>query len=982
MASVQLGAAMRHIHRLFGEGTLAGVSDARLLDRYAAQRDETAFAALVQRHGRMVMAVCLGVLDDTNDADDAFQATFLLLARKAGSIWVSDSLGGWLHRVACRIALHVKSSAARRRQQERRAAERSAGRSQYGPPWDDVRCVIHQEIDSLPERYRKPIVLCYLEEMTYEQAAGELRWSEATTRGRLARARDLLRTRLTRRGVTLSGAGLAVLTVPKTSSAVTAAMLEATVRAARHFVLGEIGAGGAASLVSAKLVKQALRTMMVTKLKLAGAAALVVCALACVASAVAAKGAAPRGGPEGAIRVEENRTSSRLAASDPEAPAAPKNGDEAIAIDGRVLRPDGKPAAGAVLYTLVPGPGIKIKTEQKARTDSDGRFRFSLAKTEARAALDAGPFASITILATSEGLGPDWIAITKPSDQDLSLQLVEDNVPIAGRILDLQGKPVAGAKITRTRIKADGATGIDPYLKDVREDPMRASNHNFSKDYWTALPGEPAAIVTDADGRFRMNGIGRDRIVDMEVEGPTIQSARITVMTRTGAPVSSPPGTFAGTTIYGARFDHVVPPGRALTGVVRDQKTKNALAGVTVCGSETTARIQTDAQGRYTLPGFPKGKSYSLMVLASDKAPYFVTCARIPDTAGLGAITADVDCVAGIPFRFKLIDKETGKPIKGADVYYNPIYPNPHSREVAGYSPVQAHGPYNSGLPQEDGSYLLGVLPGPGGVFVRTTGGKYRQAVVDPKAFFKVPSSQTDSLRDPRFGDMDTINTASGEGWAGTPQSQFSAIVLVNPAEDSGPLAAESVLERDVKREVRAVGPKDEVLMGVTIEGEGGEVDKSGMLTIATLNPLRPKRFIFKHTKRKLAGCLIARGDETAPYTVKLEPWGTIVGRLVDKDGNPRPSVDLMTSDWQTAMRNPARGVISFGQKTGADGRFRYDALVPGQEYSANAVGDQAMKGGFGAVIDRVVLKPGETRDLGDVRSHDVTKEMKREPSL
>ena len=125
MAGVHLGSALSQIHRLFDEGTLAGLPDARLLERYASERDELAFETLVKRHGRMVMAVCRGVVDDPNDADDAFQAAFLLLARKAGALWVNDSLGGWLHRVACRIALHVRSDAARRREVERRAAERT-----------------------------------------------------------------------------------------------------------------------------------------------------------------------------------------------------------------------------------------------------------------------------------------------------------------------------------------------------------------------------------------------------------------------------------------------------------------------------------------------------------------------------------------------------------------------------------------------------------------------------------------------------------------------------------------------------------------------------------------------------------------------------------------------------------------------------------------------------------------------------------------
>ena len=121
------------------------------------------------------------------------------------------------------------------------------------------------------------------------------------------------------------------------------------------------------------------------------------------------------------------------------------------------------------------------------------------------------------------------------------------------------------------------------------------------------LPGQPASVTTDAEGRFRLTGIGRDRIVDIAVEGPTIQSATITAMTRDAAAVSTPKDAFAARTVYGATFDHLIPPGRALTGVVRDKRTGQPMAGVRVGGTETNARTTTDAEGRYTLPGFPKG---------------------------------------------------------------------------------------------------------------------------------------------------------------------------------------------------------------------------------------------------------------------------------------------------------------------------------------------------------------------------------------
>ena len=111
MAGVRLGAVLRHLQTLFGAGTIGGLADTELLERCAGQHDEAAFAALVARHGAMVLAVCRGVLRSPQDAEDAFQATFLILARKAGSLRVDDSLGGWLHRVARRVAVQANDGA-------------------------------------------------------------------------------------------------------------------------------------------------------------------------------------------------------------------------------------------------------------------------------------------------------------------------------------------------------------------------------------------------------------------------------------------------------------------------------------------------------------------------------------------------------------------------------------------------------------------------------------------------------------------------------------------------------------------------------------------------------------------------------------------------------------------------------------------------------------------------------------------------------
>ena len=297
-------------------------------------------------------------------------------------------------------------------------------------------------------------------------------------------------------------------------------------------------------------------------------------------------------------------------------------------------------------------------------------------------------------------------------------------------------------------------------------------------------------------------------------------------MTRNAAAVSTPKDAFAAKTVYGATFDHLIPPGRALTGVVRDKRTGRPLAGVGVGGTGTNARTTTDAEGRYTLTGFPKGKSYGLMVMAGDRPPYFVTCLSVPDTAGLDPLRADVECVPGIPMRLKLIDKETGQAPKGVEVAYWPLNPNPHVREVPGYRAGAGQRGVQRGGPAGRWDLSPGRPARPRGrgrPHGRGTG-------TGRPASIPRPSSRSRRRRHRPGHGSTAIGIASiiavGEGVGGLPQSQFSAIVLVNPPDDSGPITAEAVLERDRKREVRVLGPDGEPLAGVTAEGEGAEADQ------------------------------------------------------------------------------------------------------------------------------------------------------------
>ena len=201
-SSLAMGGTLRHLRDLFGDGTAVGLGDGQLLARYTDSSDEAAFEALVARHGPMVLATCRAVLKHEHDVEDAFQATFLVLARKARSVRGGDALGGWLHRVAYRASVQASVEARRRR---RREAEASAMTPLHSAPTDlatDVAAIVHEEVDRLPEKHRLPVVLCDLEGLTYEQAAGRLRWTVPTLRCRLAKARQQLDGRLDRRGIT------------------------------------------------------------------------------------------------------------------------------------------------------------------------------------------------------------------------------------------------------------------------------------------------------------------------------------------------------------------------------------------------------------------------------------------------------------------------------------------------------------------------------------------------------------------------------------------------------------------------------------------------------------------------------------------------------------------------------------------------------------------------------------------------------------
>jgi RNA polymerase sigma factor (sigma-70 family) len=344
MAKEPLGSVLHYIRQMACAPANQELTDKELLESFVASRDEGAFAALVQRHGPLVWGVCRRVLHQDQDAEDAFQATFLVLARKACRVrWQAD-VGNWLSAVALRTAMKAKSGASRRYGREGPLQDMPAtphpalphlGEGWVGAAWLEIRPILDEELNRLPLKYRAPVVLHYFEGKTYAQAAQALGWPAGTVSTRLAQARHLLRGRLARRGVALSSALLAAALSENAATAMApAALVDTTVKAATLFAGGQALTGCLISTKVATLTHGVLKTMFLTKLKIGAALVLTLGALGAGAGvmgyrmlpAVEAKG--PTNGKAGG----------EVAADDQPKPDKPKQEIERLRKENEELR--------------------------------------------------------------------------------------------------------------------------------------------------------------------------------------------------------------------------------------------------------------------------------------------------------------------------------------------------------------------------------------------------------------------------------------------------------------------------------------------------------------------------------------------------------------------------------------------------------------------------------------------------------------------
>jgi RNA polymerase sigma factor (sigma-70 family) len=276
MATPQRPLVIQYLRRTLRPPDAEGVPDAELLERFVGRRDEAAFELLVWRHGGMVLSLCRRILHDAHEAEDAFQATFLALARKAGSIGRRESLSSWLHKVAYRMALTARAAAAKRTAREQPLLDLPA----TAPDFDPSRVAAGRElcrlldaaVNRLPAKQRAPFVLCHLEGKTSEQAAQQLGCPLGTVLSRLARARERLRRHLARQGVVLTGGAFALALAENTAAAaVSPALVGSITKAVTLVAVGQAAAAGVLSAKVAALTEGVLQAMFLTKLKIATA---------------------------------------------------------------------------------------------------------------------------------------------------------------------------------------------------------------------------------------------------------------------------------------------------------------------------------------------------------------------------------------------------------------------------------------------------------------------------------------------------------------------------------------------------------------------------------------------------------------------------------------------------------------------------------------------------------------------------------------
>jgi RNA polymerase sigma factor (sigma-70 family) len=951
------GAVAGPLGSLYRLGATGDLTDGQLLEWFLTRDDpaasEAAFAELVNRHGAMVLDACRREVRNPEDAHDAFQATFLILVSKASTIRRRDSVAGWLFIIARRVAAQARGEGVRRRRLlEELGRDRclSADGPDGEPELDDT--PLFDEVGRLPERYRVPVVLHYFEGLSTEATAQRLGCARGTVLSRLSRARHRLKERIERRGLSPAILIPAPGVRPRwwTPVPVPASLAASTTRAACS-----LGLAGAAleSVVPAKVAGLSRRAGRTLALSRASAASLLAVAALGVSIGVAAT---LQPGQSPAM----TRPAPGLDEASPRRPDASATPQE-VTVRGRVLDPDGRPAAGARLFETFHAPDGESDIRSVGLAGPDGRFEVRLRPVPNPGHWFTPQVASRflgVIAATAPGCGPDWTPIfAARAAEPITLRLRRDDVPIEGRVVSLEGRPIPGVEVGLETL-----TNFPPsFLDEIRGNGGQVDLNRWIEVAYGLPPGNSnliPAVRTDADGRFRMTGLGRDRAGVLRLRGASIERTFVLVVAaadRGFRPIPLGERFWGNTRIEGPRFTVTAAPGRAFEGVVRDRDTDRPIAAALV-NDWWGHRIATDADGRFRMDGLPRTGPPRLS--ARVEAAPFVECFTDVNRAdGMQTVHIEMALKRGVWVTGRVVDRATGRPVQAVLSYY-PTTDNPHVKDYPGALFLENSVPH---LPviatDDDGRFRAAVPPGKGLLTVRATAPGYLGVG-----------------RDQMRAAGDRIINPLGFG---SDLSTYNAFVPVDLPTEGGKPLPDIALARGREQHLRPVDAEGHPVSGTMVYcmqggSSTGEPLEAPELRFVHASPGTPVRVAIVHEARALGAMIDVKGDEPDPITITLRPTGTVTGRLLHEDGKPRPGVRL-----EVRQRLLHRGMDIHTDHggpltTGPDGRFAIKHLIPGMPYDVTVAQKPRMNAPYESegylISPQWSVEPGENREWGDVR--------------
>ncbi len=926
------GSLTRHLGALFDGGTSAGLSDRQLLERFATRRDavgEAAFAAIVARHGPMVMSVCRRHLPDAHLAEDAFQAVFLVLARRVREVRNPEALEGWLHGVALRTSRCARNRLARRRTEPiddparlrdpSPTADESASRREQAE-------ALHTAIDGLPPTFRMPVVLCYLEGLTIHEAAARLECSDGTIRSRIARAREKLRRMLTDRIPSIFAAPQVVAIPP--------ALVHTTARAALRFASDPTTAASAATIareILRMLIFQKLRSVFLTVLMLGGLAV----------------GLGPR---VLEALADSPAQSSRPIPRRPDEPPRPAPGR--MFVVGRVVDPDGKPVAHArvMAYTAVrpsgnisPIDATALSSIGRAIADASGRFRIEADR------LTSARHHRFGAVATAPGFGAGWVDLDPDVDQpEAEIRLRTEQI-VQGRVTDQSGRPVAGVRVEVHVMGKPISVVLGGVIRKSTEGPY------FSWSHGRERPGWPGPAIADDEGRFTLRGIGRGVRISLGVDDPRFARSLTPVETddapgpKSATIALDSPRILVGR-VTDAETGEPIPRARILIGSRR-----GSVLAMNEFAADDQGRFRANPRSadRFTITAYPPpGRAF----LASQAG-------EITWTAGATEHRVDLALHRGTVLRGRVVEEGSSRPVAGAVINFagRPIPVGQDSETGAESGP---DGSFGIAVRARPGALVV-LVPSEDFVYREVDGNSLRQGQPGGRRYYVHAVFPCDPAPGAEIPPI-TICVRRGRTVRG---------LAVGP--DGRPIASAMMIGRTI------LPPSPSAWLAWR-SNYAGRV-REGRFELHGLDPSAEVPVHFFDPKAGLGATAMLSGKLAAngPITVRLQPCGSARARLINREGKPiaghpgrrlisiiitpgaiqtgpQPPRELLADEADFATIDPARyeGLVS-----DADGRIVFPDLIPGASYSVRTYTDDRL------LIDRrdFTARPGETIDLGDI---------------